>query len=404
MKRLIPLYIFLVACHSTKITAPPPVEVVQHPKKDSITEEKKTVPVVKDKNFDLTVLLSLNVQRYLEKDTADNYVLPELDQVALNALSFYQGMLLAQKADDHVKLNVVDAGIDSSVVLKNLKSTCKGAHDLVISIINPSLNTVAANIAQIYNCRMLLPLSGSAVPLDGHNKVWMSVPSNKTQCRQMTLYIKEKQKGAEYIIISRDNKKENDLADLFYTELINAGVDSVHCKKVKYIDDNFAAIEKVLKKDRKNILFLPVSDESFISSLLAKLDIHEEYDLMLVGLPTWEYFESIDINLLESLNTLFFSAAYIDYSNEDVKKFRNLYINTYHADPVYTAYEGFDIYNWIVENNSKNGTVVEKYEGWNTGAVTSGLDFKKPCDNCGYENQSITILKFKEALPEKADR
>jgi hypothetical protein len=389
---------------STTTTAP---VIVQAPVKDTVTTIIADEKLKEKSIFNLQLLLSLNAAHYLDTDSIGNLINTELDPLHLSSLHLYEGLLLAsRKGDSTIHISVTDAGTDSIRFLKLLNDKMSKEKDLVISLLNPSMNAVAAVTSTDKNYPLIINQHNTSSLLFGNKNAWLATPSNKTQCRQMASYIQLRQPSAEYHFIYRDgNKKEKDLADLFYSEILALGIDSARCIKINYSNDGWGTIRKNWKTGKRNVVFLPIADESLLASFLAKLNTLEQSEILLVGLPNWEFFETIDFNLLETLNTHIFSGTFIDYDDVHVKAFRKNFIETYHADPLISAFVGYDFYNWVSANFSKHGNRIAEYESIpNLTSPTSGFRFKRICDNCGFENQFISVLKFQEGKLVKVNK
>lgn len=402
------IILFLASCAAHK-TAPvaPPVVVAPPVKKDSVVVAKVEEKKPEKKKFRLQLFLSLNAAHYLEDDSSGSSLHPEMESLNLSALHLYEGMqLAAEDGDSTIVVSVKDAGTDSLRAMKFLRDKNQKDNDLVISLLTPSINAAAVVVSTDVGYPLVITQHNTSSLLFGNKNAWLATPSNKTQCRQMASYVQLKQPAAVYRFIYRsDNKKETDLADLFYSEMIGLGVDSGNCKKINYNADGWNVIQKNWKAGKKNVLFIPISDESILTSLLKKIDTKDASEVMIIGLPTWEFFETMDFSLLENLNTHLFSSSYIDYEDENVKAFRKRFIEEYHADPLPAAFTGYDYYNWIEENFSKHGSKIAEYESMpNLTSPTSGFRFKRVCDNCGWENQYISVLKFQEGVLVKVNK
>ncbi|MEP7265366.1 MAG: hypothetical protein ABI772_12750 [Bacteroidota bacterium] len=402
------LIVFITSCATNRnVPVAPPVVNAPPVKKDSVVVAKAEVKKPEKKIFHLQLLLSLNAAHYLENDSSGGALHLDMESLNLSSLHLYEGMqLAAEQGDSSLVISVNDAGSDSLRAMKFLKDKNQKDNDLVISMISPSLNATAAVASTDAEYPLVITQHITSSVLFGNKNAWLASPSNKTQCRQMASYVQLKQPSAVYRFIYRsDNKKETDLADLFYSEMISLGVDSGNCKKINYNTDGWNLIQKNWKAGKKNVLFIPISDESILTSLLKKIDTHDASEVMIIGLPTWEFFETMDFSLLENLNTHLFSSSYIDYEDENVKAFRKRFVETYHADPLPSAFTGYDYYNWVSGNFNKHGNKIADFESIpNLTSPTSGFRFKRVCDNCGWENQYISVLKFQEGVLVKVNK
>ena len=395
------LFVFLLLLSACAVRKDAPVSkpvVVQPVIKDTVIAVEE-IKVPEKKIFKIQLLLALDAAHYLENDSLGNPINPDMEPLNQSALHLYEGMLLAaSKGDSSIKVTVADAGSDSLKTLRLIKSKSNSDNDLVIAQLNSSFNAMAALSSTENNYSLIIPQHNTSALLTGNKNAWLATPSNKTQCRQMVSYVQLTQPNAVYRFIYREGtKKEVDLAELFYNEVLQLGADSSKCKKINYTKDGWNGVHKSIISGKKNVLFIPISDESVLSSLLKKLDTKDASDIMIVGLPTWEFMETMDFTLLETLNTYIFSTSYIDYENTKVKAFRKEFIESYHADPLPSAFYGFDFYNWIASNHDKHGSKIAEYESVPVLlSPTSGFRFRRVCENCGFENNYISVLKFQE--------
>ena len=301
-------------------------------------------------------MLPLSLDQQFNTDTAGN----DLDVIpsTLSALNFYEGFLLAvdtaKGKNNPIHFSVYDTDRDSLALWKLLNSEAVSKSDLTMTILSPSWNTIATNISSIRHYELFLLQGNNSSCLNGNEQTFLTSASNNTQCRLMAAYLNETYPNTTSLIIYRDNnKKETELADLFYS-VIDSLSNHSSTEKVNYTKGEFNSLKSKLAKTKRNLLVIPSSDESYISSLLNKLSDLKEYNFVIAGLPTWEHFESIDPLQLEIFNTLIFNSGFIDYKNESVKIFRKHFIETYHADPLYSAFQAYDLTQWVQSNRDKN--------------------------------------------------
>lgn len=395
--------LLLIHFASCKTTQP----IVNVPPKAPIDTVKKTT-AVKDsiikpssKTFEISLLLPLNFARQFAVDSMGNE--SDIIPSSLQALNFYEGVLLANDnlKKNKINLSVYDTDRDSLSLWKLLNSEALSKSDVVMAMLPNSWNIVAATIASARQYHLFLLSGNTTNSLNESPNTFLTVTSNASQCKLITQALNNYYPGSNTVIIYREtNKKETDIADLFYD-----GSDSTSTNKItkfNYGKDGFGGLKSKLVASKQNVLIIPSSDESYLSSLLTKLSDLKDYKFIIAGLPTWEYFESIDPLLLESLNTHIFNASFIDYNNEEVKKFRKQFLETYHADPAYSAFQGYDLINWIQSNKQEHKLNIDRYQ--TISFTTQGLNPVKVCSNCGFENASLPILKYKNSLLERVNR
>ncbi len=397
---LVILFLFAIASCKTQHA------VVSNTPAKIKTDTVKQIAIVKDsvfapkqKVFRISLLLPLNLEQQFAVDSLGNEsdILPS----SLNALSFYEGFLLALDSLKEQKViiqyNIFDSERDSISLWKLLNSEAVSKSDVVMAMLTNSWNTVAAKISSIRHYPLVLLLGNNSGCLVNNEQTFLVTPVNNTQCKEMAGYLCKTYPNSSSLVIYRENnKKETDLADLFYAE-IDSLTSSASTLKINNSKTEFIDIKSKLVKTKRNILVIPSSDESYISSLLNKLSDLKDYNFVIAGLPTWEHFESIDPSQLETLNTHIFNANYIDYKSESVKNFRKRFIESYHTDPLYTAFQAYDLTQWLLKNMNVNNFNLNNYREPVT-LTAAGIKPLKICENCGFENVSIAVLKYKNNL------
>jgi hypothetical protein len=215
----------------------------------------------------------------------------------------------------------------------------------------------------------------------------------------MSSFLIEKFSSSNFIALSRDQRKENDLAKFMAEQVDTLAKQKGTCSIVNYTKaGGWAALQAKLSKQKRNVLIIPTGDESYLSSLINKLDeLNEEYSILLAGFPSWENFESIDPKRLEKFNTHIFNTTFLDLESAKVKSYRKNFIDAYHTDPLLQAYQSNDLVNFIVTNIHNHDSRFDKYKSEpNFLNAKSGFYFEKKCSSCGFENHNLNILKYSD--------
>ena len=111
-----------------------------------------------------------------------------------------------------------------------------------------------------------------------------------------------------------------------------------------------------LSKNKNNVIFISSSNEDMISTILGELKEHVlEKTITVAGLPTWQYFETIDQNLMDKCNVYIFSSGFIQYGNSTVENFRKYYRETFSGEPSEFAFQGYDAMLFAGKNLMKYG-------------------------------------------------
>ncbi|MEO5572460.1 MAG: hypothetical protein ABIT08_12990 [Bacteroidia bacterium] len=380
-----------------KETPKKPVTVQPSPKpvEEKTAEKPKAV-----KQMSIALLIPLYLEQNFEIDTSTTEV--DMEPRSLPALSFYEGAKLAvdslTRTGSNIKLDVFDISPDSSakhaIVLKyqSLKN-----YDLVFATFPSAQAGVAGDEAKQLGIKMVLTQSGNSAVLKDNSSVVLASPSTIMQCRLMADYITEQYHYANFMVMVRKIKKENDLGGVFKNEtdsLLQHKFNSETKTTTVYYNDYIAPeLLKFLSADKRNVLFLPSSDESYVASVLNAIDTLKQ-KITVVGLPTWENFETVQFGRFLNLEIYIFSSSYLDYDLAETKYFRKKYIDHYKTDPLFNAYQGFALTNYFSKLfNSYDNNFIDHIADE---SLTTSFKFVRDEKGNGYENTFISILKYSD--------
>lgn len=403
------LIAILASCSPRSKTArrdstPVPAPVV----KDTVASPVTPVPSKEEKkkteiNIGLVLPLQLDIQ--FEEDSGESHIPAH----TLPALHFYEGALLALDSLNNdsyqIKLSLTDIPSDSLRAAKVFNDSKLLNPDAVIAMVTPTLGNSAATYSRKGNRPVFILQSGNTQLLDYAPNLWLTIPSNLTQIQVMAAFLFEKNPGAAFIAVHRDVRNEDALAKVYASQIDSSSGKKGTCQLVQYNTAGWNTLKTKLDKTKLNVLIIPSSDESYIVTLLNKLDeVKNEYRIMLAGLPTWLNFESLDPARLQEYNTHLFDGLNIDYSQPKVQQFRKQFIDTYHTDPLPQAYQAYDLVNYISKNlSTKKGE--DKWKEPFPSLVYSrmGFRFEESCPGCGKENKSLPVVKFENYKLVRAD-
>jgi len=125
------------------------------------------------------------------------------------------------------------------------------------------------------------------------------------------------------------------------------------------------------------------------------------YQITVVGLPTWQYFETIDPALFDTFQVVLFNAGFVDYKDPQIEQFRRYYRDTYNTEPAEAAYQGYDAMyvagTLYLRNELKfsSGKSEQKIDG-----LYSDFLFSKTDAGLCNENKILHFLRFQNFIPE----
>ena len=50
-------------------------------------------------------------------------------------------------------------------------------------------------------------------------------------------------------------------------------------------------------------------------------DIYDKYKMVVFGLPSWKNYDNIETEYMQNINLHIFSSTFVDYTDDNVKKF-----------------------------------------------------------------------------------
>ena len=239
-----------------------------------------------------------------------------------------------------VVVQVFDTQDDTLVTAKILRNPAVISSNLVF--VSAGLN-VLKQVSR-FSLQQKIPVASvsmhSAEAFRDNPNAIVILPSSLMQCRQMGKAASSFVKGSQCVVVRSSVPKEAERSKAFISGWSEANSGTV---TRELTEKNLPALADSLSSVRHNISFVPSSNEDFVSSLLVELgEVPVTRQFTLVGIPTWQYFETISPALMEKMNTCLFSTSSIDYENQTALQFRRHCREKYGNEPSDQAFQGFD--------------------------------------------------------------
>ncbi len=311
-----------------------------------VTEEENPEPpaeIIRKADIEFSLLLPFYFDDNFKEDTSEGEA--EIDTRSVYALQFYEGALLAKdslsKMGINLSLPVYDVAYDTlarKVLLLNyhrLKNS-----DLVIAGFSPFQCEEALSEAERLGIKFALTQYGNSAQIYQRPKTILMSSPPFMQCRLMSHYLANRFPQSDYFIFSRMERRENELADIFRNVLDSL----LPGAKIRVADDEEFRYPEIFSRVdtlRPNHLVIPSSDESYVSSILNRIDTLN-IPFHITGLPTWENFETIRLGKFRNLRVIIFSSTWLNDHSEKNKNFRKIFIEKYKTDAQFPAYHAFN--------------------------------------------------------------
>jgi len=307
-----------------------------------------------------------------------------------SALLFRDSMRYHKKV---IRYKVIDTGNDEAGIKAMLNSFPGENYDAVFSMLPVSFQSHMTSASLRWQRPVYIFQSTNTAPLSESEWLRFFIPSNNTQIRIMASSVAQFFSNAEFHTISRERGSEREVARLFKNVIDSVFGDSVRCNAFLSQGQGWKPFTQQLVRGKENVVFVPTVDESFLSSFLSAIrSVGDDYKIQLIGMPAWQGFESIDLVLIQDLNTMLFNGYFVDYHQAAVANFRKVFIQEYYTDPLPQAYYTWDALvqaysEWIRNRDSVD--VQPKLKRLN-----SSEELEAVCDACGKENRQVPVVKF----------
>lgn len=297
----------------------------------------------------IAFLLPFNGNKvYIRDLEKSDFYFPGESQIAVE---FYQGAMLALDSLIKMGMNatilVYDVGRDSATVNEVLARPQLKSASLIVGPVNGYALKVVTEFSETEHIPMLSPLSASNLP-DIPNQFYILANATlRTHCERIYDYLLQNRLAHRTILWYRNKPEDLEMVNYLNdyrmkkTEMGNPSL-----RIIEYNDssrkNHVRVIDSLLLTD-KNILLVPSNNESFVKSVLKQVaDLREDYDIEVVGMPTWINFDLVPAESFDSANTVITSSYYLDKNSFQAVKFKTAYFNAYKMNPSDYSVRGYD--------------------------------------------------------------
>jgi len=325
-----------------------PAESWMQKKNAHLPEQVKELPR-KNKYWNVLLITGIGLPKiYIgPADARDSTIIDEpLPADVQDNISFAEGAMKGAEdvahAGQRVHLTIRDSENDSSRIDKIFHEMVAPFPDIVITNLEGNqLRAINRNCMD--KGILLLSCAMNTTEVIRQNSAAASLfPSSLTQCREMGKFLGKQYSAAVAWIVNTGNAKENDRST-YYKEGLHDSAPEIQFKTADYTHLGVVSLTDSLVKGKKNLVFIPSSNEDLVSTILnAVKDTISYYDVMVVGLPTWHYFESLDPDLMQANHVVLFNSGSSAFNPEMNVPFRKYYREHYNSEPRDPSYTGFD--------------------------------------------------------------
>lgn len=292
-------------------------------------------------SYEVVVLLPL----YTDEFKASNQVPSKAER----SINYYEGMLLGfrrlEAEGGNMRVNVFDTKVNSIETLMS-KSEVANA-DLIIGPVSSGNVSIAAQSNKT-NEQLLVSLNSSE-NLTSENPYFIQAsPSLASHCETVIKHFKSKHPTGKIILLGRGEDASifpmYQNANMLYEGSSNADRLSEYIVTGSNSNYDIRSLNDQLSRLDTNVIVIPSGNQGFVYSMLRSLSlIRKTYPIIVVGMPRWEDFISIDPDYYLKMNVHISNSAYVNHNDPSIIDFKRSFFNEYGMPPTTEAYKGHDV-------------------------------------------------------------
>ena len=289
-----------------------------------------------------------------------------------------------------VHLFIIDSESDTNKLWNKLKKN--NGYNLIITNENGSILKSLSRYSSEKDIKLFSCGINTIDNIKENKNAFSLNPSSIKQCEQMGKFSGKYFPNSLLITIKTNASKENERAEIFRVGWLKS--QSKALIQIDYTKGGVKALTESLDKSKTNILFVSSSNEDMVSSLLSSINTKiPEYNIKVIGLPTWQYFETIDQKLLANCNVYLFSSGFIEFSNKSVFTFRKFFRDKYYMEPTDFSYQGNDAFLVSGKLLLMNGKKIFDGKAPTIKGIFSDYTFVRSSNYNVYENENIHVYQ-----------
>ncbi|HNP22470.1 MAG TPA: hypothetical protein PKM63_13130 [Panacibacter sp.] len=264
----------------------------------------------------------------------------------LNGLEFYNGVMMAIDS-------LQKEGVNAELWIYDTKAKGKTSESIAAEMGTMRFNLVIASFTSAQEQRVFsefsfsnsIPLVSATYPNDAYvsgNPYFIMINSSlKTHIEAIYRYTQRNYPIGKYIFITRKGPLEDKIMQLFSDE--GKKMSALNYKTLQ-LGDNFTAADIVAQLDsnRQNVVICGSLDEAFGTNLVKALDQTTSYQLVLIGMPTWDALRAVYKTENDKLEVVYSTPYRYDKSNKTVDAISQSYKLKFNGRPGYMFFKGFE--------------------------------------------------------------
>jgi ABC-type branched-subunit amino acid transport system substrate-binding protein/LysM repeat protein len=322
------------------------------------------------------------------------------------ALEFYEGFLLALdslKSKGHnIKLLVYDTERDAQQLRKILQELETEKPDLLVGPFYLTGFEVAAEFARNNRIPVVSPFIQQKQVIRNNPYAVKVLPAPETQYELLAEYIASAYSGQNIIMVHNNSPNDKAISAAFSNKIKELGVP---VKEITYSASGISGVQASVVPNKTNVVVVPSNEQSFLVDFTSKLYFSRgDKKIILVGTDNWLNFQNLDLVYLQTLNTHYPLTHFVDYESEDVKSFIRKYREQYTSEPTEASFRGYDVAMFYISTIHKSGKNFTERGPIKHKGLQINFNQQKISAESGFENKSISIIKFEDFKPVRVNQ
>lgn len=278
----------------------------------------------------------------------NNYKLgnTNIPKLFLPGLDFYNGITMAI---DSLKNEGVEIEVwiyDTKKKGQSPESLAAEMSPLGFSLIIASFsNTIEQKTFSNFSFSNNIPLVSATYPNDAYvnaNPYFLMVNTSlKTHTEALYKYAQRNYPVGKFIFITRKGSMEDKIQNM----LAEAGKKTYPLNyKTVQMQDNFTAEQllPLLDSNRQNVVICGSLDEKFGTNLIKALDQSPAYQIVAIGMPTWDGLKAVSNTSSQTLELVYSTPYNYSRSDKTIAEITTLYKTKFNGRPSDMVFKGFE--------------------------------------------------------------
>lgn len=295
--------------------------------------------------FRIAVLAPMYLDSAFENN---NYKLgnTNIPKLFLPGLDFYNGITMAI---DSLK----NEGVEIEVWIYDTKKKGQSPESLAAEMSPLGFSLIIASFSNIAEQKTFsnfsfsnnIPLVSATYPNDAYvnaNPYFLMVNTSlKTHTEAIYKYVQRNYPVGKFILVTRKGSMEDKIQNMFS----EAGKKTYPLNyKTVQMPDNFTTEQllPLLDSNRQNVVICGSLDEKFGANLIKVLDQAPSFQIITIGMPTWDGLKSVSNTSNQTLEIVYSTPYNYSRSDKTIAEITTLYKTKFNGRPSDMVFKGFE--------------------------------------------------------------